>query len=174
MWGDRGFDFIMANNTGNEARPLLTIGDRILGKPVLLGPYPWLNVPEVTMGCTQPGFEALAREIRRAQRRQEAMLERRRQRVQDRRERERRGARVDSGPAEGLICPRCRASYTFGDNCPTCGDELVCESWVDAACEPVRERVRLRNMPALAMLAAVVAVFGSVGLTLLLAQGMGL
>ena len=55
------------------------------------------------MGCTQAGFEALAREIRQAQRRQEAMLERRRQRVEDRKRRLERGAIVDNGPVEDLV-----------------------------------------------------------------------
>ncbi len=116
------------------------------------------------MGCTQAGFEALAREIRQAQRRQEAMLERRRQRVEDRKRRLERGAIVDNGPVEDLVWSRCRTHYAFGDNCPSCGADLVCAAWADSCRVPVRPNIHLGNMPVLGTVLVGAALFGSIAL----------
>ncbi len=116
----------------------------------------------------QDGFIVLAKEIRRAQRAQEARLERRRQQVAERRERMFEHEDELSGPIEGLGCPRCLASYGFGDNCPRCGDELVSASLVGAEREPVRRSLRLASFPVLALFLSIAIVFGSVAAVMLM------
>ncbi len=114
------------------------------------------------------GFIALAKEVRRARRDQAERLERRRQQVDERRERLLARGEDLSGPVEGMTCPGCLRHYPFGDNCTHCGTELVCASLVGAMREPTPPRLSLSAFPALALLVAILIVGGSVGVVLLL------
>jgi hypothetical protein len=103
----------------------------------------------------QDGFIALAKEIRRARIDQAERLERRRQRVAERRERLLARGDIAEGPVEKMACPSCLTTFGFGDNCPGCGSELVCAGLIEAARTPVRARPSLSAHPVLAALLAV-------------------
>ncbi len=118
----------------------------------------------------QDGFIVLAKEIRRAERAQEARLERRRQQVAERRQRLLDHEEELSGPIEGMACPGCLRHYDFGDDCPHCGTGLVCASMVGAEREPTPARHSLSSHPVLAVATAILLVLGSVGLTTAMAN----
>lgn len=100
----------------------------------------------------QDGFIALAKEIRRARREQAERMERRRQRVEERMERLRSNQVEDTGPVDPMACPCCGQLYSFGDNCPGCGSELVCSSMLEAERSVVREHRTLGSYPALGLI----------------------
>jgi hypothetical protein len=105
------------------------------------------------------GFVALAKEVRRAQKAQAERLERRRQQVEERRNRLYATQPIDEGPVDDMACPSCGQRFSFGDNCPDCGDALVCEAMLDAERTVVREHKTLGSYPVLGLLLVGAATF---------------